>query len=107
MTAIKLVSVLCACGWQGTLSSCGDCPSCGAGDGGRMTPARIAILRAFARGEQPKIPTVTRRWLRDHRLIAAGPAITPSAARRRTPPKRAFRLTEHGERVLSAAGDAS
>jgi hypothetical protein len=103
MSAIKLVDVLCACGWLGTLASGGDCPTCGASASNRVTPVRLAVLQAFSRGEFPRLHAITRKWLRDRKLISVRPPLDPVGKPPARSARRDWQVTELGARVIAVA----
>ncbi len=108
----KLAPTICACSWTGRLSSRAPCPGCGADVTHRVTPVRLAALRAIDKipkvGASPVImQPIMVRWLVDerHRLIEPEePARPPDPLHLRTHrTMRRYRLSEAGRRVVRAA----
>jgi hypothetical protein len=108
MPAAVKVRILCSCAWSGEVLTRGVCGGCGADYTHRVTPTRLAKLRAVA-GWRDGMPSVamepaTAQWLTAgrHKLLRA---VEPGQGARtlaRGSSYRCYALTPAGERVLVA-----
>jgi hypothetical protein len=106
--AVK-VRILCSCAWSGEVLTRGACGCCGADYTHRVTPTRLAKLRAIA-GWREGMPSVsmepgTAQWLNAgrHKLIKATPPGQGARPIARGSSYRCYEVTPLGERVLLAA----
>lgn len=73
-----------------------------------LTPDRLADLQAYARGEQPELQPLRRRWHVSHGYLEPiDPPRPPHAAlgRQRIAVRR-HKLTDKGSAAVAAAGEA-
>ena len=80
------------------------CPECGRNWHDRVTPERLAVLRAINANPRAHVQPAMRIRLHEIGLIvAAGPRLEGGGDGRRKPENRAHVLTDRGKRVLDAA----
>ena len=96
---------LCACGWRGHLGGDEPCRACGRPATDRITPERLAALRALDADSGASIePRTLLLAMRRIGLIAGlGRRPTPGGHRRHRPPKWPHVLTPLGRCALTAA----
>lgn len=95
---------LCACGWHGTARAAAPCPDCKRPHGYRMTPRKLALLRALA--EDPMAPrnrSALASLISLGLVRPAGPAPAPSEFRRAKAPLRPYTPSAAGVRLVAIA----
>lgn len=96
--------VLCACGWHGRLPRRSPCPACGRSIHDRVTPDRLAAMRALeVRPSAPIAPAMRIRLCEIGLIAPAGNRPAGSETRRARAPQRPHVLTPLGQRVLEVA----
>ncbi len=68
-----------------------------------LTPERVAKLRAFARGEQPELPPIQRKWFVAHGYLvpSAGPRPARLTSGRQRIAPRPHELTAKGREAVT------
>lgn len=95
MTLPIPVPILCACGWTGRVLTRGLCGGCGARHTHRVSPDRLAWLRAIAAGTHERPPPMTIRWLRERGLVGEDRRVTVAGERVIVAAQLAERVARH------------
>jgi hypothetical protein len=96
------IQIICACGWRGLHSECGDCPSCGHAVCDRINKQRVeALLKLAVKPDSALNPALRISLRRLGLIVPAGPPRGPYPSRRSRPPNRLWSLTDTAHRILA------